>query len=61
MNSCTNYRMVGKTIAKKMASVSMSVYEAGTILESGTILAEGKLKRGRFHGPVRMFAQVNLR
>ena len=52
--------MVGKTIGKKMASVSLSVYEAGTIL-TGTILAEGKLKRGRFHGPVRMFAQVNLR
>ena len=53
--------MVGKTIAKKMASVSMSIFEAGTFLESGTILAEGKLKRGRFHGPVRMFAQVILR
>ena len=44
-----------------MASVSVSVDKAGTILETGTILAEGKLKRGRFHGPVRMFAQVNLR
>ena len=53
--------MVGKTIGKKIASVSMSVYEAGTILETGTILAEGKLERGRFQGPVRMFAQVNLR
>lgn len=34
-------------------TVSMSVYE------TGSILAEGKLKGGRFQGPVRMFAQVN--
>ena len=46
-------RMVEKTNGKRRASVSMSVYE------TGSIIAEGKLKRGRFHGPVRMFAQVN--
>ena len=45
--------MVEKTNGKRRASVSMSVYE------TGSIIAEGKLKRGRFHGPVRMFAQVN--
>ena len=32
----------------------------GGLKEGGSILAEGKLKRGRFHGPVRMFGQMTF-
>jgi hypothetical protein len=53
--------MLSKDMAKSSIYMGGNRHAQHSLHEEGAILAQGKMRMGRLHGPVRMFGQVPKR